>query len=165
MNKGEVVVYKCKGMYMVESVGTLNFTFADRKKIYYTLQSLDDDRDKAYVPVDDEVNIRKPLSRDEAMDLIHRVDDIDVLWVQNEKLREREYKECISKYSPEDWVRILKTLYKRTKSRGSITSMDKKYQVLIERALYSELAYALGIPSTKVEKFIQDTVELQKNED
>lgn len=80
-------------------------------------------------------------------------------------LREREYKECISQYSPEDWVRSLKTLYKRTKSRGSITSMDKKYQVLIEHALYSELAYALGIPAAKVEKFIQDTVELQKNED
>ena len=165
MNKGEVVVYKCKGMYTIESVGTLNFTFADRKKIYYTLQSLDDDRDKAYVPVEDDVNIRKPLSRDEAMELIHRVDDIDVLWVQNEKLREREYKECISKYSPEDWVRILKTLYKRTKSRGSITSMDKKYQVLIEHALYSELAYALRISASEVEKFIQDTVELQKNED
>lgn len=156
MNKGEVVVYKCKGMYMIESVGKLDFTFADRKKTYYTLQSLDDSKDKAYVPVEENDNIRKPVSRDEAMDLIHKIDDIDVLWVQNEKLREREYKECISKYSPEDWIRVLKTLYKRTKSRGSITSMDKKYQVLIEHALYSELAYVLGIPAGKVEKFIQE---------
>ena len=43
--------------------------------------------------------------------------------------------------------------------------MDKKYQVLIEHALYSELAYALRISASEVEKFIQDTVELQKNED
>lgn len=109
------------------------------------------------------MNIRKPVSRDEAMELIHKIDDIDVLWVQNEKLREREYKECIAKYSPEDWVRVLKTLYKRTKSRGSITSMDKKYQVLIEHALYSELAYVLGIPTGKVEKFIQEEALLQKS--
>lgn len=165
MNKGEVVVYKCKGMYKIESVGRLDFTFADRKKTYYTLQSLDDSKDKAYVPAEDDNNIRKPVSREEALELIHKIDDIDVLWVQNEKLREREYKDCISKYSPEEWVRVLKTLYKRTKSRGSVTSMDKKYQVLIEHALYSELSYVLGIPQNKVEKYIQEEVYLQKNTD
>lgn len=163
MNKGEVVVYKCKGMYMIESVGKLDFTFADRKKTYYTLQSLEDSRDKAYVPAEDNENIRKPLNREEAMELIHKIDDIDVLWIQNEKLREREYKECISKYSPEEWIRVLKTLYKRSKSRRSVTSMDKKYQVLIEHALYSELAYVFGIPAEKVESFIQEEVYLQKN--
>lgn len=156
MNQGEVVVYKCKGMYKVEDVGKLDFAFADRRKQYYTLQSMDDARERAYVPTEDSGNIRKPLSREEALSLIHEIDDIDVLWVQNEKLREREYKECISKYNTKDWVRILKTLYKRSKSRGSITSMDKKYQQLIEHALYSELAYALGIPSNKVEKFIRE---------
>ena len=40
MNPGEVVVYKCKGMFKVEDVGTLNFSFVDRRKKYYTLQSL-----------------------------------------------------------------------------------------------------------------------------
>lgn len=32
MNPGEVVVYKCKGMFKVEDVGTLNFSFVDRRK-------------------------------------------------------------------------------------------------------------------------------------
>lgn len=155
MNPGEIVVYKCKGMYKVEDVGTLNFGFVDRRKKYYTLQSMEDSRERAYVPTEDKENIRKPVSRDEAMELIHKLDEIDVLWIQNEKMREREYKECISGYSPKDWVRVLKTLYKRTKSRGSITSMDKKYQQMIEHALYSELGYALGIPQNKVEHFMQ----------
>ena len=96
MNPGEVVVYKCKGMFKVEDVGTLNFSFVDRRKKYYTLQSLEDSRERAYVPTEDRENIRKPVSRDEAIELIHKLDEIDVLWIQNEKLREREYKDCIS---------------------------------------------------------------------
>lgn len=161
MNQGEIVVYKCKGIYKVESVGTLNFAFADRKKKYYTLQSIEDSKEKAYVPTEDDVNVRRPLRRDEALELIHNIEKIDVLWVENEKMREREYKECISKYSPKDWVCVLKTLYKRTKSRGTVTSMDKKYRQLIEHALYSELAYVLDIPVNKVEKFIQEEAKVK----
>ena len=164
MNPGEVVVYKCKGMYKVEDVGTLNFGFVDRRKKYYTLQSMEDSRERAYVPTEDKENIRKPVSRDEAIELIHELDEIEVLWIQNEKLREREYKDCISGYSPKDRVRVLKTLHKRTISRGSITSMDKKYQQMIEHALYSELGYALGIPQNKVEHFIQEEKVCMRDE-
>ena len=73
---------------------------------------------------------------------------------QNEKMREQEYRHCIASYQPNEWVRILKTLYQRAKKRGSITSMDKKYQQVAERALYSELAYALGISVNEVESVL-----------
>ena len=60
-NQGDAVGYKCKGVYRIEDVGTLDFTFADRKKKYYTLQSVGNAKDRAYVPIDDETNIRKPI--------------------------------------------------------------------------------------------------------
>ena len=155
LKSGDAVVYKCRGVYKVADIGTLNFSFADRKKRYYTLQSIENARDKAYIPTDDERNIRKPVSREEALELIGKLDDIETLGIKNEKLREQEYKNCISGYQPENWVRVLKTLYKRTKSRGSITSMDKKYQVLLEHALYSEFAFSLGIPKNEIPEFIR----------
>lgn len=155
LKSGDAVVYKCRGVYKVADIGTLNFSFADRKKKYYTLQSIENSRDKAYIPTDDEKNIRKPVSREEALELIRKLDDIEILGIKNEKLREQEYKNCISGYQPENWVRVLKTLYKRTKSRGSITSMDKKYQVLLEHALYSEFAFSLGIPKNEIPEFIR----------
>ena len=155
LKSGDAVVYKCRGVYKVADIGTLNFSFADRKKRYYTLQSIENARDKAYIPTDDERNIRKPVSREEALELIRKLDDIEILGIKNEKLREQEYKNCISGYQPENWVRVLKTLYKRTKSRGSITSMDKKYQVLLEHALYSEFAFSLGIPKNEIPEFIR----------
>lgn len=41
----------------------------DGKKDYYTLQSIDNQRDKAYVPIDDEKNIRRPVSEQKAKEL------------------------------------------------------------------------------------------------
>lgn len=156
LSRGDAVVYKCRGMYKVEDIGTLDFSFADRKKKYYTLQSMQDSRDRAYVPTDDESNIRRPVSREEAMDLISRMPDIEVLRVKNEKFREQEYKNCIADFRPENWIKVLKTLYKRTQSRGSVTSMDKKYQMLLEHALYSEFSFALGIPANRMTQFIAE---------
>lgn len=156
LKQGDVVVYKCKGMYEVKEVGTLNFSFVDRKKQYYTLQSMDNESDKVYSPVDDNTNIRRPMTKEEALELVEKVDSIDTLWVANEKMREQEYKKCIATYDPENWVQVLKTLYSRTKKRGSITSMDKKYQQLLEHVFYGELAYVLGIPTNKVEAFIME---------
>lgn len=156
LKQGDVVVYKCKGMYEVQEVGTLNFSFVDRKKQYYTLQSMDNESDKVYSPVDDNSNIRRPMTKEEAMELVEKVDTIDTLWVANEKMREQEYKKCIATYDPENWVQVLKTLYSRTKKRGSITSMDKKYKQLLEHVFYGELAYVLGIPANAVETFIME---------
>ena len=155
-NQGDAVVYKCKGVYRMEDVGTLDFTFADRKKKYYTLQSVGNAKERAYVPIDDAANIRKPIEREAVLGLIKRLDDIEILWVRSEKTREQEYKDCISDYVPENWIRVLKTLYRRTEHRGGVTSMDKKYQQMLEHALYSEFSYALGIPESKVEGFINE---------
>ncbi len=155
LQKGDNVVYKCRGIFRVEKVGKLNFSFVDRKKEYYTLSSVQDEKEVVYVPVsEDNTVLRAPMTREQAMELVNHEENTEVLWVFNEKLREQEYKKCISTYNPKDWISILKTLYLRTKKRGSITSMDKKYQQVAERALYSELAYALEISMDEVEKVL-----------
>ena len=154
LSRGDAVVYKCRGMYKVEEIGTLDFSFADSKKKYYTLQSIENAKDKAYVPTDDEKNIRRPVSFEEAKHLLDCVDKIEVLSVKNEKFREQEYKDCISDFRPENWVRVLRTLYTRTKRRGSMTSMDKKYQMLLEQALYSEMQYVLGISAAELSRLL-----------
>ena len=159
LSRGDAVVYKCRGLYKVEDIGTLDFSFVDNSKQYYTLQSVEDAGDKAYVPAEDETNIRRPVSRDEALDLIRRMPQIEGLQVKNEKFREQEYKDCIADCCPENWGKVLKTTYKRTKSRGSITSLDRKYQMLLEHALYSEFAFALGIPASEIQSFVARHME------
>lgn len=157
-SRGDAVVYKCRGLYRVEEIGTPEFLSGSGNKKYYTLQSVEDAGDKAYVPTDDAKNIRRPVSRDEAMELIGRMPGIETVAVKNEKLREQEYKNCIADFCPESWVKVLKTTYDRTKKRGSITSVDRKYQMLLEHALYSEFSFALGLPQGQVPGFIQEHI-------
>ena len=155
LSRGDAVVYKCRGVYKVEEVGKLDFSFVDGKKDYYTLQSIDNQRDKAYVPIDDDKNIRRPVSEQKAKELLDNLAEVGILNVKNEKYREQEYKDCISNFCPENWVKVLKTLYSRTKRRGSMTSMDKKYQMLLEHALSSEMNYVLGIPTGEMTELIK----------
>ena len=146
LSRGDAVVYKCRGVYKVEEVGKLDFSFVDGKKDYYTLQSIDNQRDKAYV---------RPVSEQKAKELLDNLAEVGILNVKNEKYREQEYKDCISSFCPENWVKVLKTLYSRTKRRGSMTSMDKKYQMLLEHALSSEMNYVLGIPAGEMTELIK----------
>ena len=155
LSRGDAVVYKCRGVYKVEEVGKLDFSFVDGKKDYYTLQSIDNQRDKAYVPIDDDKNIRRPVSEQKAKELLDNLAEVGILNVKNEKYREQEYKDCIASFCPETWVKVLKTLYSRTKRRGSMTSMDKKYQMLLEHALSSEMNYVLGIPVGEMTELIK----------
>ena len=90
-----------------------------------------------------------------AKELLDNLTEVGILNVKNEKYREQEYKDCISSFCPENWVKVLKTLYSRTKRRGSMTSMDKKYQMLLEHALSSEMNYVLGIPAGEMTELIK----------
>ena len=155
LSRGDAVVYKCRGVYKVEEVGKLDFSFVDGKKDYYTLQAIDNQRDKAYVPIDDDKNIRRPVSEQKAKELLDNLAEVGILNVKNEKYREQEYKDCISSFCPEKWVKVLKTLYSRTKRRGRMTSMDKKYKLLLEHDLSSEMNYALGIPAGEMTEQIK----------
>ena len=84
LSRGDAVVYKCRGLYKVEEIGTLDFSFVDSRKQYYTLQSVEDASDKAYIPTGDESNIRRPVSREEALALIGRMPQIEELQIKNE---------------------------------------------------------------------------------
>ncbi|MGN0399744.1 MAG: CarD family transcriptional regulator [Blautia sp.] len=133
MQAGETVVYKCRGLYEIQEVGPLNFRGADRKKMYYTMQSVSDKKEKVYVPVEGDHGLRKPANKEEVLELIDSMDAIELLWIQNERMREREYKACISSCKCEEWVKILKTLHNRTNRRGMITSMDKVDKFIRDR--------------------------------
>ncbi|WP_275533026.1 hypothetical protein [Lachnoclostridium sp. An76] len=37
LDRGDAVVYKCRGLYKVEEIGTLDFLYSDSGRVYYTL--------------------------------------------------------------------------------------------------------------------------------
>lgn len=158
------------GVCKVADIGPISFTGATKKKLYYTLVPIYANTSKNYVPVDnDKVVMRPVISKKEAEELIDRIDEIDALWIGNEKKRELAFKEAIYKYTCEDWITVIKAVYLRKEERTAqgkkVTMNDERYLHLAEDYLYGELAVALGVDRDKVENFIVERVrEMQESD-
>lgn len=120
-----------------------------------------------YTPVDnDKIVMRRIMNKEEAEKLIAHIEEIDTVWIQEEKRREQTYKEAIRTYDSRSLVQIIKTLYQRKRSRinegKKVLSSDEQYLHKAEELLYSEMSLALSIPKEEVEAYIAREVDKQK---
>lgn len=161
---GDYIIYGTRGVCCVKNVGTLEFSqVADR--LYYTLEPLYMPGSVVYAPVEaNGVIVRPVMSRDEAMELINCIPEIEELWIRDEKSRENAYKDAIKGCDNRELVRIIKTIYNRGRSRMAegkkITVADNKYFKLAEENLYGELAVSLSMTRDEVKAFVTDHVKL-----
>ena len=89
--KGERVVCGSKGVCVVEEITTLDIAGVDKKREYYILKPLYLSSSTVYIPVDTaEGSMRKVLAHEEAESLIHRIPEIPLITIANDKLLEQE---------------------------------------------------------------------------
>ena len=105
---------------------------------------------KIYSPVDNPKTLmRNVLTKDAAEKLIDEVDEIETLWIKDEKQREAAYKKAIYSADCRCLLQIIKTIYlrkeERVKSGKKITATDERYFKLAEDRLYQELCVPLGL--------------------
>lgn len=140
---GDYVVKSANGICEVKDIVNPDFV-DDDKKLYYELQPLSDNKTVLYVSTDrDDGSMRAVITEEEAENLIRMIPTIDEPWINNERERERNYKEAIKSNEPEKLIGIIKLIYQRKKTRqeqGKKTTMvDKQYFDKAEDLLYSEL--------------------------
>ncbi len=162
--KDEYVIYGNNGVCMVKDIGPLDMPGIPKERIYYTLVPYYTKDSQIFTPVDsDKVPMRPLLSREQIMQLIEEIPDIELLWVKDEKQRETQYKEALHKCSCHELIRIIKTIYQRGQSRlaegKKMTASDEKYFHLAEDRLYGEFAITLGIELEQVKNFISARIE------
>ena len=89
--------------------------------------------------------------------------DIDEKDIQNEKMREQEYKEAILSGSNKKIAAILKLIYIRKQERSEqgkkLSSTDERYFKLAEYMLFPELSFVLNVPREHMEQYIADMIE------
>jgi len=161
---GEYIIYGNTGVCKVGEVTKMKAPGTKDDKLYYSLEPVYDKGCRLFTPVDNEkVKMRPVLTREEADALIEQIQEIDTLWVKDEKNREQIYKEAIRTCSCVEWVRIIKTLYIRKESRlaagKKVTSNDAKYLHMAEDSLYGELSVVMGIPRDEMESYISRRVK------
>lgn len=128
----------------------------------------EDEKDKIYVLVSNsDLRLRLCLTK-EAWNLIKRIPEISTAWINNEKMREQNYKAAIKANDPEALVAIIKMIYERKQKRlaqgKKCTATDARYFQMAENLLYMELGVALGKPKEEICKTIINYINQSKQE-
>lgn len=159
--KGDYIVHGSNGVCQVEGVTNLDMPGVDKNRLYYVLSPVNSKGSRMYSPIDNsKVVVRKILSKDEAMDLIDDIPNIEQFVIENDKQRETRYKEAIRTCDCRELIRIIKTLYNHRQERFAegkkSTTIDEKYFHMAEDNLYSELAISMGREKSGIEEFIAE---------
>lgn len=163
-NVNDMVVYGNQGVCEIVNIGTLSMSMVDKKKLYYTLRPLYHKDAAVYVPVDNVTAVMRPvITKNDAEKLIKRIPDIENAWIVNEQEREEQYKSALRTCDCEELVKIIKTLFKRRKTRidsgKKATVVDERYFKQAENQLYEELAYALDMDRKEVGDYIAKSIK------
>ena len=161
---GTYIICGQHGVCRVEDMGPLKLTEASKDRVYYTLSQVYSQGGVIYVPADsDKIIMRSVISREEAEKLIDEMEEMDVLWVENEKRREDVFKQALRTCDNREWVKIINTLYARRQSRlaqgKKVTASDERFLRAAEENLYGELAVSLGKEKDEIEKYIISRIE------
>lgn len=162
--KEQCIIYESAGICKVMDIKTIDIDGMSKDKLYYILEPLNSQNSKIMTPVEGNKScMRRILTKEEASDLVNHIEEIEEMWIANEKQREENYKDALRTCECRQWIGIIKTLYLRKQDRLSqnkkLPDMDEKYLTKAKEFLYGELAIALDIPKDEVEAFILDRIE------
>lgn len=94
--KGEYIVYGTTGVCQVKDITSMSMDERQQEKLYYILEPMGVRGSRIMTPVEGNKSIMRPvLSRDEAYHLIDGIQDVDELWITDDKQREMKYKEAL----------------------------------------------------------------------
>lgn len=155
----DYVMYGTKGACQITDIGRIDFGKKDTD--YYFLKPIADQSGTLYVEVgSDKVRMRNIVSKEEADQIIERMADAKGIWIENEKSREKAYREAIESGNCDELVQLLKGLYERKEVRiqegKKVTDVDGRAFVKAEGLLHGELAIALNISVEEVEDYIKN---------
>ncbi len=161
---GTMLVHPTYGVCEVVHIGKIDMKNVKVERLFYTLVPLYDAKSKLFIPTDSEnIGLRPVMTKESALELVASLPAMEPIAVQNEKEREKVFKEMIRGGKCEDISRIIKTLYLRKKARlaagKKAVSLDEKYLFMAREQLYGELAVSLGIEKNGVEDYIAQRIE------
>ncbi len=162
---GDYIIYGNSGVCEVVEVGPIQLNERDKNEtLYYTLEPVFEKGSKIYTPVGNKkVLMRLALNKDEAINLIDNMPNIEFDTELSDKEREQEIKVGLKSIDPEEWIKILKALYYRKCERHAdgkkMTSSDEKYVQQAQDYLYGELSISMDIPKEEVSELVSSRLK------
>lgn len=162
---GAFVVYGNTGICKIEDITTIDMPGADNNRLYYIMTSVRKNGNRVFVPVDSmKIILRAVMDKNSAISFLDTLVEIDEITADNDKVREELYKEYYKSCDCKSWVSIIKTISSRNKERISqgkkITATDERYYRMASEQLFGELAFAMELEPSEVEKLVNDRMEI-----
>jgi CarD family transcriptional regulator len=138
----------------------------ENRKMYYTLVPLYASGSKFFVPTDSKkIVTRSVMTKQEVEQLIAEWNEIETLWVDNDKNREEIYKEALRSCDFRQWAKLMKTSYQRNQARlkrgKKVTASDERYLHMAEENLFGELAIPLCMTKSEAEEYFLDKIRTE----
>lgn len=158
--KNEYVMHDTRGVCQVEDVTPLDFS--EKEKLYYKLVPVFDRDTILYVPVcggpTGKISLRPVITRDEALELIRMMPEIEAKSYTNFKEQAQICREILYSGDQRERIALMKGIFKngmkRKQSGKTLSANERESQKVAEAFLYGELAVALDIPVDQVEDYI-----------
>lgn len=151
----DYVIYDCHGVSQIVDI-------IEEDQLYYVIQPIDSSL-QIKTPVNNErVKIRKIMSKNDVLELIESLPELEPIWIQDLKQRSKKYRQLVNKGDCKDLIRIIKTLKQKeqenlqNKKKFSLT--DKDILATATKRLHDEFAFALGLSTEEVNDFIMKRV-------
>lgn len=155
---GEYLVYKRDVCKLIE----IKYNYLNNND-YYFLTPLLDNSLKIEVPISNDKGIFRPLiSKKRVNEIIKEIPKVEVLYCDDSRLIENEYKILINSGELIDLVKIIKTAYSRNKEKidkkKKTNDKDNDYLRLAEKYLYQEFSIVLDMSYDETKKCVIDEV-------
>ena len=163
--KNEYVFYESGGICQISDIQKAPLDNMPSDRLYYVMQSLHDHSSVMYIPVDsDRIFLRKLLNREEATSLVEQIRRVEVIEESNGKLLRAKYIEAMRTHDPVEWVRVIKTVYKRMQNCTSrtqrLSETERSFAETAKRYLYTELALALNMKEHEMEGYLRAIIQM-----
>ncbi len=157
----DLVVYENGGVCSVEEIGSPDFV--KNEEVYYTLQPIFDKAGTIYVKVQNDRHVLRPIiSKDESKKYLDNISNIEPMYSDNDKQRDKEFKEAIRSCECKQWFSMLKGIIKERKRREAggkkLNMSDDRNMQKVGKLLTSEYSAVLEIPFDEARAMIEGVV-------
>ena len=161
---GDYMVYGINGVCLVQDICASPFDKKDTRTFYLLRPLGASSGSVIYTPTDNEqVPMRPLMTKEQAEGLIGRMSELEPLEIPTEKMRRDLYRQAMHSCDPEQYVRLIKTVYHRRmdmmQQHKRLSETDSDFERNAKLSLYHELSVVLNVQYGEVEQYLIERLQ------
>lgn len=160
---GELIVHSEHGVCEIDNI--IDKTYGGKTRTYYELHPIDNNSLKISIPVNnDKVMMLEVMEKEEAIKIIESFKEPGVEWINDVKVRNKEYNKIIQSADRMNISKIVNTLIRKkleaSTNKKSFAEQDKKLLSKTKHILFEELALALDKSYGEIERKVKSLMNI-----